>query len=196
MKTNGLCSRISLPAIAVVQYVWSDDVIVIGSSLAGMTAALTVLNRGGSGVLIEKEHTLGGNSKKASSGINACCLHDDDDDNNNNETSDTLELFKEDTTKSAGASAQPILIETLVENSAKAVQWLSSSSEHGGGGIGDELSVIAMLSGHSKPRTHRPAQGFVGAETGCKRPFAPTAVIRRIINNVSESLPIVQSPRY
>ena len=41
------------------------DAIVIGSGLAGMAAALSILDRGGSVILMEKEQRLGGNSNKA-----------------------------------------------------------------------------------------------------------------------------------
>lgn len=48
----------------------SVDVVVVGGGLAGLSAALTVLDRGGSVTVIEKEVVLGGNSAWASSGIN------------------------------------------------------------------------------------------------------------------------------
>mmetsp|Transcript_23652 Transcript_23652/g.26978 ORF Transcript_23652/g.26978 Transcript_23652/m.26978 type:complete len:1247 (+) Transcript_23652:298-4038(+) len=128
----------------------SPDAIVVGTGLAGLSAALNILDRGGMVLLIEKEHSLGGNSNKASSGINACCP-------NNSTTTDDLESFKVDATKSAGASAQPILIQTLVENSADAVTWLKER-------VGVDLSLIAQLGGHKHKRTHRPKNGMVGAE--------------------------------
>jgi succinate dehydrogenase/fumarate reductase flavoprotein subunit len=52
----------------------STDAVVIGSGLAGLTAALNILDRGGKVVILEKEAKPGGNSIKASSGINACVL--------------------------------------------------------------------------------------------------------------------------
>ncbi len=126
------------------------DAIVVGTGLAGLSAALNILDRGGRVTLIEKEHSLGGNSNKASSGINACCP-------NNGTTDDYLDAFMFDTTKSAGASAQPHLIETLVQNSASAVIWLKQR-------VGVDLSLIAQLGGHQHKRTHRPKNGMVGAE--------------------------------
>eukprot|EP00984_Skeletonema_dohrnii_P006006 scaffold2129_cov151-Skeletonema_dohrnii-CCMP3373.AAC.4 len=126
------------------------DAIVIGTGLAGLSATLNILDRGGRVVLIEKEHRLGGNSNKASSGINACCPQ-------NSTYGDYLESFKEDTIRSAGKSSKPHLIETLVENSEAAVQWLKER-------VGVDLSVLAQLGGHGHKRTHRPNQGMVGAE--------------------------------
>jgi len=126
------------------------DAIVVGTGLAGLAATLNILDRGGRVVLIEKEHTMGGNSNKASSGINACCPQ-------NSTYGDYLESFKEDTIRSAGESSKPHLIDTLVGNSEAAVQWLKNR-------VGVDLSVLAQLGGHGHKRTHRPKQGMVGAE--------------------------------
>jgi flavocytochrome c len=128
----------------------TPDAIIIGSGLAGLAAALNILDRGGKVVVIEKEHRLGGNSNKASSGINACCPQ-------NATYGDFLESFKNDTIRSAGAAAQPELIEVLVGKSAEAVIWLKER-------VGVDLSLMAQLGGHSHKRTHRPSNGMAGAE--------------------------------
>ena len=47
-----------------------STVIVIGGGLAGMTAASTVLENGGKVVILDKSAFCGGNSIKATSGIN------------------------------------------------------------------------------------------------------------------------------
>jgi flavocytochrome c len=124
------------------------DVIVVGTGLAGLSAALNVLDRGGSVVMVEKEHLVGGNSNKASSGINAYCSEDGPD---------ALDVFRNDTIRSAGSSARLDLIETLVSRSADAVEWLKSRA-------GVDLSLLAQLGGHSSKRTHRPSNGMAGAE--------------------------------
>jgi len=126
------------------------DAIVVGTGLAGLAATLNILDRGGRVTLIEKEKRMGGNSNKASSGINACCPQ-------NSTYGDDLDTFKTDTTRSAGSSAKSHLIETLVENSESAVQWLKER-------VGVDLSVLAQLGGHGHKRTHRPSSGMVGAE--------------------------------
>ena len=46
------------------------QVIVIGGGLAGLSAAHTVLENGGGVVLLDKMKFLGGNSTRATSGIN------------------------------------------------------------------------------------------------------------------------------
>lgn len=126
------------------------DAIVVGTGLAGLAATLNILDRGGRVTLIEKEHRMGGNSNKASSGINACCPQ-------NSTYGDDLDTFMQDTTRSAGSSARSHLIEVLVENSEAAVQWLKER-------VGVDLSVLAQLGGHGHKRTHRPSSGMVGAE--------------------------------
>ena len=126
------------------------DAIIIGSGLAGLAAALNILDRGGTVVILEKEHLLGGNSNKASSGINAYVPA-------TNDAGDSLDIFRNDTTRSAGSAARPDLIEVLVANSGDAVTWLKER-------VGVDLSLKAQLGGHSSKRTHRPSNGMAGAE--------------------------------
>lgn len=126
------------------------DAIIVGSGLAGLSAALNILDRGGSVVIVEKEHLLGGNSNKASSGINAYVSPEEAD-------YDSLELFRNDTFRSAGSSARQDLIDVLVTKSGSAVTWLRER-------VGVDLSLKAQLGGHSSKRTHRPSNGMAGAE--------------------------------
>ena len=126
------------------------DSIVIGSGLAGLAASLNILDRGGTVLILEKEHLLGGNSNKASSGINGCCPHNDTH-------GDSLESFQNDTARSAGDAADLELIETLVGNSGKAINWLRERANV-------DLSLLSQLGGHSQKRTHRPSNGMAGAE--------------------------------
>lgn len=48
----------------------STAVIVVGGGLSGLSAAHTVLEHGGRVILLEKNPFCGGNSTKATSGIN------------------------------------------------------------------------------------------------------------------------------
>jgi len=128
----------------------NPDAIIVGSGLAGFAAALNILDRGGTVTIVEKEHLLGGNSNKASSGINSCCP-------NGNDFGDILEAFKNDTIRSAGEAARPDLIDTLIRNSESALSWLKDR-------VGVDLSRLAQLGGHSYKRTHRPSNGMAGAE--------------------------------
>jgi succinate dehydrogenase/fumarate reductase flavoprotein subunit len=126
------------------------DAIIIGSGLAGLSTALTVLDAGGRVLIVEKESNLGGNSMKASSGINAVIDTTNQDD---------ASAFRHDTLASAGDEGDPALIETLVSHSHESVlEWLQSR-------LHVDLSQVAQLGGHSQPRTHRPGGKLpVGAE--------------------------------
>ena len=142
-KLGGSSISTSLP-------VKPPDAIVIGSGLAGLAASLNILDRGGTVVILEKEHLLGGNSNKASSGINGYCPH--------NETChDSVEVFRNDTIRSAGKVADLDLIEVLVTKSEQAVLWLKNRANV-------DLSLLAQLGGHTNKRTHRPSNGMAGSE--------------------------------
>jgi len=126
------------------------DAIIIGSGLAGLAAAINILDRNGTVTLIEKEHRIGGNSAKASSGINAFSPQ-------NNTHGDALLSFQNDTIKSAGSHARLNLIEALVSKSESALNFLKER-------ISIDLSLVAQLGGHQYKRTHRPKNGMAGAE--------------------------------
>ena len=130
------------------------DAIVVGSGLAGLTAALNLLDRGGNVVVIEKEAKMGGNSIKASSGINACVAALAD--GQQVVSQEEFNMFVEDTVKSAGDAANLELIQTLVQNSYPSLVWLKERV-----GV-DLLQTRTRLGGHSRDRTHRPAKGAVG----------------------------------
>ncbi|KAG7356709.1 fumarate reductase flavoprotein subunit [Nitzschia inconspicua] len=127
----------------------TTDAVVIGSGFAGLTASLEILDRGGRVIIVEKESSMGGNSIKASSGINGCSAIDGE------MSQDEVESFIMDTTKSAGDRANPTLIRTLVSNSAESLQWLQER-------LGVDLQSKTKLGGHCSARTHRPAKGTIG----------------------------------
>jgi flavocytochrome c len=127
--------------------------IVIGTGLAGLSAASTLLSHNIPILVLDRSPKPGGNSIKASSGINGAptpyqdTLHPDT-------------TFYTDTTRSAGsllASSQTpserkwreSLIATLVKDSSDAIAWLTDK--------GVDLSHVAQLGGHTAARTHRGA---------------------------------------
>ncbi|KAG4442215.1 hypothetical protein IFR05_002325 [Cadophora sp. M221] len=122
--------------------------IVVGSGLAGLSAASQLLSHGISVHLLERAQKPGGNSIKASSGINgAPTIYQPVEDT----------AFYSDTVKSAGKALfvartkeREDLISTLTSSSRGAVEWLVREK-------GVDLSVVAQLGGHSVPRTHRGA---------------------------------------
>ncbi|KAI8847946.1 FAD binding domain-containing protein [Chytridium lagenaria] len=129
----------------------NQSVIVIGGGLAGLSAAHTVIERGGNVLLLDKNSFLGGNSTKATSGINGA-----------NTTAqqklgipDTSAQFYEDSAKSARAEIQPHLTKVLTYQSGAAVEWISEKFQV-------DLSLVSRLGGHSQPRTHRGKEMFPG----------------------------------
>lgn len=127
------------------------QVIVIGGGLSGMSAAHTVLEHGGRVVVIDKSAFCGGNSTKATSGINAAGSRSQ----RILKIPDTPEIFEQDTTASAAEGARPNLIRALTHQSGAAVDWLADRFKL-------DVSVIARLAAHSFPRTHRGKERFPG----------------------------------
>lgn len=131
----------------------SQSIIVVGGGLAGLTASYSALRAGASVRLLERAAKPGGNSIKASSGINGAPTRFQNG-------ADVT--FYSDTTRSAGTrlvqtdslaghfqqKEREALISKLTTSSARAVEFLVDE-------IGVDLSVVAQLGGHSFPRTHR-----------------------------------------
>lgn len=124
----------------------TNKAIIIGSGLAGSSAALTILEKGGSVVIMEKQDYTGGNSSKASSGINGSYTKTQQSLN----IKDSVEQYKKDTTKSTNRKGEPYntLVNTLVTNTSNAIDWLQSKNVN--------LNSVAILGGHANARTHRP----------------------------------------
>ncbi|KAL2268195.1 hypothetical protein VTJ83DRAFT_3041 [Remersonia thermophila] len=154
----------------------SPPVIVVGAGLAGLSAAYSALQAGAPAVrLLERAPKPGGNSIKASSGINGAPTRFQ-----NAAKHGVDESFWDDTVRSAGTrlhassvaeavrSHRQGLISTLTGRSASAIDFLVD--------LGVDLSVVAQLGGHSKPRTHRGA--------GKTPPGA--AIITTLLNKLKE----------
>lgn len=136
-------------------------VAVIGGGLSGLSAAHTVLQNGGNVVLIERNAFMGGNSTKATSGMNGAGTRTQ----KAMGVPDSKEIFEEDTIRGAtgiktGACPPPYpLGKVISHNSADAVHWIQDKF-----GLG--LDTVSRLGGHSQPRTHRTKAGttFPGME--------------------------------
>lgn len=127
------------------------QVIVVGGGLAGLSAAHTVLEHGGRVLLLDKNGFLGGNSTKATSGINGALTRTQI----RLGIKDSVESFYDDTAKSAKDLVRPPLVKVLTGNSASAVEWLQEK-------FALDLSLVSRLGGHSFPRTHRGKEKFPG----------------------------------
>ena len=120
-------------------------VVVIGSGLAGLTTSNRLISKYKIPVvLLDKAASIGGNSIKASSGINGAHT----DTQQNLKVMDTPELFLKDTIHSAKGKGVTSLMEKLTEESKSAIKWLQTEFDL-------KLDLLAQLGGHSAPRTHR-----------------------------------------
>ena len=123
------------------------DVVVVGSGGAGLAAAIQAHDLGVSVVVVEKMSVIGGNTNKASAGMNAA------------ETKfqklkgivDSKDLFYNETMTGGKNKNNPELLRYFVENAPDAIDWLDNN--------GIELSGITTTGGMSVDRTHRPASG-------------------------------------
>lgn len=94
--------------------------------------------------VLDKQGFFGGNSTKATSGINGAATRAQ----SNHDVKDSVKAFFDDTKKSAKDLARDDLIQVLAGNSASAVHWLEDE-------FGLNLSILGRLGGHSYERTHR-----------------------------------------
>lgn len=92
---------------------------------------------------VELEKKLGGNSAKASSGINGCLTTAQKKQN----IPDSIDLFYDDVIASGHNKSDPILVKKLVDSSADAISFLES--------CGINLQELSQCGGHQVPRTHR-----------------------------------------
>jgi flavocytochrome c len=117
---------------------------IVGAGLAGLSAALEAsANEFSQIVIIEKEAKFGGNSMKASSGINGV----DTTGQRLLKIQDSLEDFENDTILSGGSYSDKELVSLLVKQSKTSVEWLES--------FGLPLNEVSICGGHSHARTHR-----------------------------------------
>lgn len=127
------------------------QVIVVGGGLSGLSSAHTVLERGGRVLLLEKNGFLGGNSTKATSGINGAGTSTQRQLN----IPDSPESFYNDTVLSSKELVRKDLVKVLTYQSASAVEWLKDKFKL-------DLSLVSRLGGQSFPRTHRGKERFPG----------------------------------
>merc|ERR1719223_1142347 len=126
-----------------------QQVIVVGGGLGGLSAAHTVLEHGIKVVVIDKNAFFGGNSTKATSGINGALTKSQ----RKLKIDDSPEIFEADTIR--GGASRPDLVRVLCHESAPSVDWVMDN-------FGIDLSLVSRLGGHSMPRTHRGKERFPG----------------------------------
>lgn len=121
------------------------DAIIVGSGGTGLSAAIQANELGLKVAVLEKNEELGGNTNRASSGMNAA----ETTVQLKNGVIDNVAEFYRETYKDGGKLNDKDMLGYFVYHSAPAISWLA---EHG-----IKLDDITVTGGMSKKRTHRPA---------------------------------------
>ena len=128
------------------------DIVIIGAGGAGMTAAIMLQQAGKNFVILEKMPYVGGNTTKATGGMNASETHYQKEQG----IEDSNALFAADTMKGGHALNDSSLVAVMANSSAGAIDWLDT--------IGAALPKISFSGGASVNRIHAPEDGSgVGA---------------------------------
>eukprot|EP00624_Nannochloropsis_granulata_P002102 evm.model.NODE_20417_length_10763_cov_21.298616.2 len=150
------------------------QVIVVGGGLAGFSALIEAAKSGARVILLEKESRVGGNSAKATSGINGWGTLPQAREG----VMDEEKYFERDTFRSGkGGTCDPSLIRVLSTQSAEAVRWLMDE-------LGVDLAELSQLGGHAFKRTHRARP----TPSGDPRPIG-WLIMERVQAFVKERLP-------
>ena len=130
----------------------TTDIVIIGAGGAGMTAAINATQAGKDVILVEMMPYAGGNTTKATGGMNAAETHYQKEQG----IEDSVEQFVEDTMKGGHDINDRDLVTIMAENSAAGIDWLDS--------IGAPLPKISFSGGATNQRIHAPEDGSgVGA---------------------------------
>ncbi len=124
------------------------DVVIVGAGGAGLTAAVRAHQEGARVLMLEKMPMVGGNSLKASGGMNCA---DTKFQAAAGVTDSGVKEFIEDTMNGGHQLNDLSLVTTLAENSAEAVEWLES--------IGAPLPKVAATGGTTHKYLHSPEDG-------------------------------------
>lgn len=125
----------------------SYDVVIVGAGGGGMAAAIQAKDMGMNPVIFEKMPVAGGNTVKASAGMNASETKFQKEEG----VSDNNQLFFDETLKGGQGTNDKELLRHFVDSSSDAINWLDD--------MGITLSNLTTTGGMSVKRTHRPADG-------------------------------------
>ena len=123
------------------------DVVIVGAGGAGMAAAITIDQAGLDVLVLEKMPYVGGNTTKATGGMNAAETHYQAEQG----IEDSVEQFVTDTIEGGHGINDPVLVQTMAENSAEAIEWLDE--------IGAPLPKVSFSGGATNARIHAPEDG-------------------------------------
>lgn len=122
------------------------DIAIIGAGGCGLSAAVEAAMKGYRVILLEKMDIVGGNTLKATSGINAAGTNVQ----KSLGITDSKEQFYQDTMKFGDSQNDPQLVKKLTESAPETVDWLIS--------VGVELLEIEKMAGSTTKRAHRPLE--------------------------------------
>lgn len=123
------------------------DIVIVGSGGAGLSAAIEAKEAGKSVVILEQMPIIGGNTNRATGGLNAAETTIQEE----NGIKDSKQTFYEDTLKGGHDINDPELLRTLVDHAPDAIYWLND--------MGAGISRVSLSGGATNPRIHTPADG-------------------------------------
>lgn len=123
------------------------EIVIIGAGGAGMTAAISATQAGKNVILLEKMAYAGGNTTKATGGMNAAETHYQKE----QKIEDSVEQFVEDTMAGGKNVNNEELVRVMAENSAEGIDWLDE--------IGAPLPKVSFSGGATNARIHAPEDG-------------------------------------
>lgn len=124
------------------------DVVIVGAGGAGLTAAVMATQDGANVLVIEKMPLVGGNSLKASGGMNAAGTHFQEE---LGITDSGVEEFIKDTMAGGHDINDIALVTKMAENSAEAINWLEENNA--------PLPKVVATGGTKHKYLHEPEDG-------------------------------------
>lgn len=135
------------PLLSQAQTVESTDIVIVGAGGAGLTAAVEAHNLGAKVILLEKMAFVGGNTNRATGGVNAAGT----DAQKAKGIEDSAELHYQDTMKGGRNINNPELVRALTDNANDSIKFLKAN--------GLDLVEVVRAGGASVDRSHRAEGG-------------------------------------
>ncbi len=123
------------------------DVVIIGAGGGGLSAAIEAHDAGANVIIVEKMPFVGGNTARATGGINAAGSVFQERDG----IEDSAALHYADAMAGGEDKNDPELLKFMTENAADAIDWLTD--------LGADVSEVGTAGGASAKRIHRPVGG-------------------------------------